>query len=78
MIDGLNGRQTKIISKMRSKLASIAETRNRLTDKENKKKNIERQISALHSSIQKKQEKIGSLESKLQGRVLNFQADEHD
>ena len=63
---------------MRSKLASIAETRNRLTDKENEKKNIERQISALHSSIQKKQEKIGSLESKLQGRVLNFQADEHD
>ena len=57
---------------MRSKSASIAETRNRLKDTENEKKSIERQIWTLHWSIQNKQGKIGSLESQIQGRVLHF------
>jgi len=66
IVDDLNGEQSKIESKMRSKSSSIDETKARLRDKENEKKKIERQISALESSIKIRQNKITSLESQIQ------------
>ena len=57
---------------MRSKSTSIDETRAHLRNKENEKKNIERQIQTLESSIENRKNKIGSLESQIQGIVLNL------